>query len=93
MLASFYFEDGSPDYHGTAAADGYCCVSSWAGGDCGCNGTDDYYAGMAQAWTQEMADNLGISFGEAEARVARRSLLPVVTAPPRSCPDCEALPF
>lgn len=38
MLASYYFEDGTPDYNGTATDAGYCCVSSWAGGDCGCNG-------------------------------------------------------
>ena len=41
MLASYYFEDGTPDYNGTAMASGYCCVSSWAGGDCDCNGQSE----------------------------------------------------
>lgn len=36
----FYFEDGSPDYHGTAIADGYCCTESWAGIGCHCGGFD-----------------------------------------------------
>ena len=34
MLASYYFEDGTPDYSATAMAADYCCAVSFAGADC-----------------------------------------------------------
>jgi hypothetical protein len=41
MTADFHFEDGTPDYYGTAVAAGYCCTEKWAGVGCHCAPFDD----------------------------------------------------